>query len=397
MVTDRNCWSALFSGTTWQEFVDFGAHTAGFSAGQWKSVQRVAPGDLFLCYLTRVHRWIGFLEAEGEPYQDSTQLWTDGDFPSRVPVKAHILLRPETAVPLQELQNRLTYPLDQAATAAGFLQTAPRSISEANASVIIEALRSAQTGPVYRPVDAAKLRRRPKPRTFVANKLGIIVTVPESEDVDIGSTAGSEHVIRQKPVSYEEPTIVEVATSTPQEDSIAVSLHTDVQWRLLKLGSDMGLDVWVARNDRHREVNGQRFAELPRLKRDLGLPFVEAAQRTIELIDVLWLRQNTIVAAFEIECTTSVYSGLLRMADLIATVPNLNVPLYVVAPDDRREKVISEVNRATFSRLSPPLSKLCRFISISTLREQLAQAGPFLTYLNPEFVKDRLSESCELE
>lgn len=35
--------------------------------------------------------------------------------------------------------------------------------------------------------------------------------------------------------------------------------------------------------------------------------------------------------------------------------PNLDIPLYLVAPDDRREKVMTEVNRPTFCRLSPPL------------------------------------------
>jgi formylglycine-generating enzyme required for sulfatase activity len=61
----------------------------------------------------------------------------------------------------------------------------------------------------------------------------------------------------------------------------------------------MGLDVWVARNDRSREVQGYRFADLPHLRAELPLQFDEATNRTIELIDVLWLRGNATVAAFE--------------------------------------------------------------------------------------------------
>jgi hypothetical protein len=95
---------------------------------------------------------------------------------------------------------------------------------------------------------------------------------------------------------------------------------------------------------------------LPKLKSDLPLQFDDATNKTIELIDVLWLKGNAIVSAFEIESTTSIYSGLLRMSDLIAMQPNLNIPLYLVAPDERREKVMMEVNRPTFSRLKPPLS-----------------------------------------
>ena len=143
-------------------------------------------------------------------------------------------------------------------------------------------------------------------------------------------------------------------------------------------------------------MNGRRFADLPRLKSELPLQFDEATNRTIELIDVLWLQGNAIVAAFEIESTTSIDSGILRMSDLIAMQPNLNIPLYLVAPDDRRQKVFDEVYRPTFRRLSPPLFEVCRFISFSGLRAKLKETNSFVRYLKPEFL-DELSESCELE
>jgi len=97
-----------------------------------------------------------------------------------------------------------------------------------------------------------------------------------------------------------------------------------------------------------------------------------------------------------IESTTSIYSGLLRMSDLIAMQPNLNIPLYLIAPDERREKVLIEVNRPTFSRLSPPLAEVCRYIAFSALPERLSQVAPFVRYLKPDFLDD-LSESCEIE
>ena len=102
------------------------------------------------------------------------------------------------------------------------------------------------------------------------------------------------------------------------------------------------------------------------------------------------------MSAFEIEATTAIYSGLLRMSDLIAMQPNLNIPLYLVAPDDRREKVMTEVNRPTFSRLNPPLSEMCRFISFSGLKDQIKQAAAYIRFLKPEFLEE-LSESCVLE
>jgi hypothetical protein len=67
---------------------------------------------------------------------------------------------------------------------------------------------------------------------------------------------------------------------------------------------------------------------------------------------------NVITVAFEIESISSIYSGILRMSDLISMQPNLNIPLYIVAPDDRRYKVFKEVNRRTFSKLSPQLPEI---------------------------------------
>lgn len=69
---------------------------------------------------------------------------------------------------------------------------------------------------------------------------------------------------------------------------------------------------------------------------------------TIELIDVLWLGGNAITAAFEIESTISIFSGLLRMSDLLARQASISVPLFLVAPDKRREQVVRQVNRPTF-------------------------------------------------
>jgi hypothetical protein len=165
---------------------------------------------------------------------------------------------------------------------------------------------------------------------------------------------------------------------------------------LLKLGADMGFTVWVARNDRSRAYNNNRFSDLPALRSNLPLQFDDATNRTIELIDVLWLSKNAIVAAFEIESTTSIYSGLLRMGDLVAMQPNLNIPLFLVAPEDRREKVFAEVNRPTFSRLEPRLAEICRFISFEALRQRLTQVKEFVRYLKPDFLEE-LSEACDLE
>jgi hypothetical protein len=165
---------------------------------------------------------------------------------------------------------------------------------------------------------------------------------------------------------------------------------------LLKLGSDLGLDVWVARNDRNKEYNGAPFSDIPNLRSELPRQFDPATNRTIELIDVLWLQGDAIIAAFEVEHTTAIYSGLLRMSDLVSMQPNIKINLYMVAPDDRREKVINEINRPSFARLKPPLPKICKFIPYSELVKEIEEIGPRVHYMKHEFIDD-VAESCEPE
>src|SRR6185437_5903664 len=147
--------------------------------------------------------------------------------------------------------------------------------------------------------------------------------------------------------------------------------HTEIQYELAALGAGMGLYVWIARNDRSRGWADQMLGQLPIVIDQMPTQFNEATQRTIELIDVLWLRENSIIAAFEVECTTSIYSGLLRMSDLLALQPNLDIKLYLVAPDERRDKVDEEIRRPSFTFRQKPLAPLCGFLSFSCLMEKV--------------------------
>jgi len=372
-MSTRNYWLDLFTGTTWQEFLDAGAQISGFRERRWNTVQQIKPGDYLICYLTGLSRWVGVLEAVSEPFQDDTQIWKDEVFPCRVRVKLLVGLTPKTAVPIAELRDQLSIFENVSSPIAwtGHLRGSPTKWKASDAEIVVNAVREAQRNPVSRPVEQRKLDRRP---TVLHTKMGS-VTVPGIDESIERDDASSEGL-----------------PETPREPR----LHTEVQWLLLKLGNDMGLDIWVANNDRSQGVNGHKFTDLPHLKKELPLQFDVETTQIIKLIDVLWLKGNAIIAAFEIECTTSIYSGLLRMSDLISMQPNLKIPLYLVAPDERRGKVITEINRATFSRLNPPMKEICRFISIPTLRERLSQVASVIRFLKPEFLVD-LSESCDIE
>ena len=143
--------------------------------------------------------------------------------------------------------------------------------------------------------------------------------------------------------------------------------HTKAQWLLLQLGSKLKLQIWVARDDKGKSWRGQRFEEIPGILKALPGSAMLAEADIIEHIDVLWLRNGHIQEAFEIEYSTPVYSGLLRMSDLLETVPNLTIGLYVVAPSIKSEKVTKEVNRPTFASSTINLPNKCRLITLEEL------------------------------
>src|SRR5690606_37066290 len=82
----------------------------------------------------------------------------------------------------------------------------------------------------------------------------------------------------------------------------------------------MGFRIWIPKNDR-LSVLRHWSPDEGILLETLPLNYDDVTLQTIERIDVIWLKGRAIQRAFEVEHTTAVYSGLLRMADLLALQP----------------------------------------------------------------------------
>jgi hypothetical protein len=348
-------WLDLFTGTTWDEFRNSGANVSGFSERMRNNVERMASGDVLLCYLTGVMRWVGALEVLGQS-KDTRRIWKDAEFPARVAVKPMVILSPENGVPMSEIEGKVSFFSGEADRGKfkGFIRMSPNFFrTHADGDLILKLLTEAERVPVARPVDPKKLARKPffkADRRKGKETVAAVVSVPDSDEPEEAE---------------------QVEPKTRAEAKAAKTRHTEIQYHLLTLGAELGLDVWVARNDRSKVWNGTMLGKVPRIIDELPTQFNEATNRTIELIDVLWLKGNSIIAAFEVECTTSVYSGLLRMSDLLALQPNLEINLYLVAPDERREKVRQEILRPTFSLREKPLAEVCGFIDFSGLTDKV--------------------------
>lgn len=134
-----------------------------------------------------------------------------------------------------------------------------------------------------------------------------------------------------------------------QSEQAEESEHTQIQYLLIKIGRALNYDVYVARNDRHRSYDDQSFALLtvPQLP---ALGWSPEVMDTVSLIDVIWLKPGTseIVSAFEVEKSTSIYSGILRLEDLARSIPNCTCNFYLVAPAQREKEVMAQLARPAF-------------------------------------------------
>ena len=189
-----------------------------------------------------------------------------------------------------------------------------------------------------------------------------------------------------------EKTKAEKVARTRHEEVLAEQAeeneHTQIQYLLIKMGRALKYAVYVARNDRHRSYEGHSFAQLtvPELP---PLSWPSDVMETVSLIDVIWFHPetNAIVCAFEVEKSTSIYSGILRLEDLVRSMPDCTCNVYLVAPDKREKEVMAQFARPAFKQdlaniplafipfndLSEHCDAMCRFGEDHSILRKIAR------------------------
>jgi type II restriction enzyme len=182
--------------------------------------------------------------------------------------------------------------------------------------------------------------------------------------------------------------IISVAEKRRQsaiEENGEENLHTEMQYHLLKIGKALGYDVIPASNDRSRSYSGNNFSfmsisSFPEFTAD------REVLNTVKLIDVLWFEKgtNNVIAAFEVEKSTSIYSGILRLTDLSCSIGDGDEVFYLVVPDKREKDVKMQLSRPAlkngtvikyilFSELRQHCDALCRFGDSHRIMEKIAR------------------------
>lgn len=164
-------------------------------------------------------------------------------------------------------------------------------------------------------------------------------------------------------------------------------LHTEMQYHLLKIGKALGYDPMVASNDKSKSYGEANFSFICR--EDFPeLPVDKETSNTIKLIDVIWFEKssNRAVCAFEVEKSTSIYSGILRLSDLGFSLTDHQSSLFIIIPNNREKDVVMQLSRPSikksnieikyilFSDLRAHCDALCKFGDNHKILEKIAKA-----------------------
>jgi hypothetical protein len=341
-------WTDIFTLETWAQAEKHGFRVTGFppptkGKGGYsvRMFERVEPGDILLCYCKApASRWVGALRVTGEAFRGDEPIWgltEDGGvrYPWRFPAEPVVTLDPTRGIPGAEAAAELGV-LRRLKQWGTYLQRSLNGVPTEDGQRLIDMLHEPRE-PV--PIAVPKRRRSttaraeaPEPTHLDAQALPLQLTPRPDEEV-------------------------------PDEPGQSRT-HTEIQAKLRDIGLFEGFDVWVA--DRGVQWQGEPLGT--GCLTDLPVVAAERTRVVMKNIDVIWFRSGAghPVRFFEIEHSTSVYSGLLRFNDVMIDFP---IPEAFIVGDGEKtlRKFEREIARRTFEHSR--LSDVTRFLSYDRVRQ----------------------------
>lgn len=344
-------WTDIFTLETWAQaerrdfrVTGFPAPTPGKGGYSVRMFERVELGDVLLCYCKGpASRWIGALQVTGAPYQSDDPVWGLDEagtirFPWRFCVEPVVTLNPANGIPGAEVATELDV-LSGLTHWGTYLQRSLNRIPDNDGERLVAMLREPRPAvPIVVPPRRAK--RQPKQTAADA---------PEPGPLEAQASP---------------PQLFPVEGGPEESPPVEERVHTEIQGKLRDVGLFDGYDVWVA--DRGIEWNGEPLGS--GCLTDLPLVAAERTREVMKNIDVIWFRRGTghPVRFFEIEHSTSVYSGLLRFNDVMIDFPITEA--FIVGDGEKTQRKFErEIARRTFDHSG--LIKVTNFLLYAKVRE----------------------------
>jgi predicted RNA-binding protein len=103
----KNYYLALFNIKTWEEYLSQEKKVYGTKKSKLKRANNIKKGDILICYVTRLYRFVGVLEVTSEVYFDKSEIWSDNIFPVRFNVKNIIVFPIEIGISINHFRKQL--------------------------------------------------------------------------------------------------------------------------------------------------------------------------------------------------------------------------------------------------------------------------------------------------
>ncbi len=135
--------------------------------------------------------------------------------------------------------------------------------------------------------------------------------------------------------------------------------HSQIQTLIGSIGVAKGFDIWIPQSDRIKlDWNlTQKYS----FRNEMPSRY-ETIKNIITEIDVIWMQRGSsdVKAMFEVEHSTTIYSGLLRFNDLHLIEPKLQPKFSIVSNEIRKALFLRQINRPTFKMSG--LIDYCNFL-----------------------------------
>lgn len=123
--------------------------------------------------------------------------------------------------------------------------------------------------------------------------------------------------------------------------------HTTLIAILAEIGKARGFKIWVGKIEQSHNITAlpKKSGELKQYVTFKSVRKLKNGKNfeTLEDIDLLWVKDNKVVAAFEVESTTSMTSGLQRGSNLEPSVPK-----YLAIPEEREAQLVRKLRSPMF-------------------------------------------------
>jgi len=176
------------------------------------------------------------------------------------------------------------------------------------------------------------------------------------------------------------------------------SQHNELLALLADIGKSLGYQIWIGKKEQTEYSDGlaghKKLSELV----TSNLSLIKNAQNleTVGQIDLLWIKNNNIASAFEIEYSTTMTSGLMRGSNIVASVPK-----YLVMPEEREEQFNRKIKSPLFAeRFKNDNWKILYFDSIRNnwkkLKQKNIKLGSLVGKKGPEALRPKLEDNGQI-